>query len=84
MTRKIRKTIDDLVADLGDLSPEQAVHAASAYRLADALDDKETAAYVLPNLARELRNAVAAMEGAPVPGQGISEADLEALLRGTL
>lgn len=80
----IRPAIDRLVDDLGDLSPEQAVHAASAGRLADAMDDEETAPYVLPNLARELRAAVAALSGAPVIGQGVDMGDLDDVLREAL
>lgn len=82
----IKPAVEKLVESLGELSAEQEVHAAAARRLAAVMDgDTEQAPlYALPALARELRNAVAALGGAPVLGQGVDLGDLDDLFRGSL
>ncbi|GAA3215584.1 hypothetical protein [Actinocorallia longicatena] len=82
----ISDAVDRLVGSLGDLSPEQEVHAATARRLAAVMDGQSEQAplYALPGFARELRNAVAALEGAPVPGQGVDMTELDAVMGSVL
>lgn len=79
----IKPAVEQLVESLGELSAEQAVHAAAARRLAAVMDGEGESAplYALPALARELRNAVAALVGSPVVGQGIDMTELDAFMR---
>ncbi|SNT63413.1 hypothetical protein SAMN05443665_11064 [Actinomadura meyerae] len=80
----ITEAVERLISDMGDLSAEQAVHAASARRVARVMDgtapDGAAPMYAMPALARELRASVDALTGAAVLGQGVSVARLNELL----
>ena len=78
----IRAAVDRLIGTLGELDAEQAVYAATARRLADLLDGDDAPGYAMPPLARELRAAVAALTEGLRADQGVSEDDLDRLLRG--
>ena len=64
------------------LSAEGEVLAAQAQALADHLDDGSIPPYATPAAHRELRALVEQLVAAPGVGSGVSDAELEALLRG--
>lgn len=82
----IKPAVAQLVSDLGDIGLEQRIHAETALRIADVMDgtapDGPPPLYALPGLARELRNALAALSGTFTPGRGMSDEELAAILRG--
>ncbi|WFE44274.1 hypothetical protein [Verrucosispora sp. WMMD1129] len=84
MADDILRRVNELVDSLGELSPEQQVHAATARRIAAVMEGDEAPLYALAGLARELRNAIAALSGDPVPVEpvALSDDDLDRLLRG--
>jgi hypothetical protein len=69
-----------LVDEIGKLSAEQAVLAATAGRLASAMADEDVPPYALAGLSRELRAAVATLLGAPPVSAGMRHASWERIL----
>ncbi len=70
-----RESVDALIASRGDLSVEQAVWAATARALADAIDasDAPSAVRVLPSLVRQLGDVVGRLTDAQVDAQRLLE-----------
>jgi hypothetical protein len=69
-----------MLEDLGQLSVEQAMHAATAGQLAAAITDDDVPPYALAGLARELRARPAALLDAPSVSAGVTEDAWEQIL----
>jgi hypothetical protein len=77
--QSVESVVAGLVEHLGELSPEQAVMAAVAARLAQNLGEDQ-AGYVVAHAARELRATVAGLLDAPPVGAGVTEPDWDRIL----
>ena len=76
--QSVEAAVAAMVEDLGSLSPEQAVMAAVAARLARNLGEDQPG-YVAASLARELRATVSALLDAP-PVDAVAETDWDRIL----
>lgn len=77
---KIAAAVRRLVKSL-DLGDEGQVLSAQAVALASHLDSGEIPAYATPAAHRELRALVEQLGGAPGAAAGVTDAELEAMLR---
>lgn len=81
--RRLAPAVDRFARSL-PLGPQGELLAVQARHLAAMIDRGELPPYAVASAHRELRAIVDAMLAAPPPAAGITDAELEALLRGSV